>query len=180
MCPVIRAFLIRINDSAVWSDNLHRTNVLLPLIPRIVGTRNPELLSKRMFFLVNWAVKTIAPLILKELGFKINVVKLESLADIVDCESANAANVAVAAIVAKSNFLTSRGDLTAVRTTFYTVINATYSASNYSASANSVANADWAGDYAAAVINTAVWTADLKEKIVVEVVKVLDQLLDIR
>ena len=175
VCPVIRAFLIRVNDSAIWSDDLHRTNVLLPLIPRIVGTNNPELLSKRMFFLVNWAVKTIAPLILRWQYFEDHAETFESLKDIVDYESANVAYAA--AIVAKSDFLASGGDSTAVCDTLYNVANATYCAFTYSA--NAVDTAAWAADYVANVVNTKSF-ADLKEKIVVEVVKVLDQLLDIR
>ena len=175
MCPVIRSFLIRINDSPIWSDDLHRTNVLLPLIPRIVGTNNPELLSKRMFFLVNWSVKTIAPLILRWQYFEDHAETFESLKDIVDYESANVAYAA--AIVAKSNFLASGGDSIAGSSTLDNVANATYCAFTYSA--NAVDTAAWAAVYAANAVITEPF-ADLKEKIVVEIVEVLDQLLDIR
>ena len=170
VCPVIRAFLIRINDSAVWSNDLHRTNVLLPLIPRIVGTRNPELWSKRMFFLVNWSVKTITPLILKELGFKINAVKLESLADIVDYESANAANVAIA------------GTYGAVANAVYNAIGAAAAACTDTWVANAIYNATRSATCSATIIKGAYTVAseDLKEKIVVELITILDQLLDVK
>ena len=164
VCPVIRAFLIRINDNAIWSDDLHRTNVLLPLIPRIVGTNNPKLLLKRMFFLVNWSVKIIAPLILRWQNFENRAEILESLKDIVDYESASAAGAAAAAVA-------------------YAAANAAYNVATAANAASyaAAAIATNATFYAAAVCSVDdVDDADLKEKIVVEVVKILDQLLNIR
>ena len=166
VCPVIRSFLININDSAIWSNDLHRTNVLFPLIPRIVDTNNPELLLKRMFFLVNWAVKTIAPLILRERGFENHAVTFESLGDIVDHESVNAANVAVAGIYGAVAF-------------------AAYNAIGAAAVA---CTGTWVGDAtrsatcSATIIKRAYTVAseDLKEKIVVELITILDQLLDVK
>ena len=182
VCPVIRAFLIRVNDSAIWSDDLHRTNVLLPLIPRIVGTNNPELLLKRMFFLVNWSVKTIAPLILRWQNFEDHAEKLESLKDIVDYESANAANAVARCIarpIATYNYVV-------VDCVVRAIVSVTTNAANATNSYVVVGDATAAATAAANVVNVVhppicyVGVAQFKEKIVVEVVKVLDQLLDIK
>ena len=59
VCPVIQRFLIKVNDSYIWKDDLHRTQTLLPLIPRIVDTNNPDLLMKRCFLLTNWVFKVV-------------------------------------------------------------------------------------------------------------------------
>ena len=187
VCPVIRAFLIRVNDSAIWSDDLHRTNVLLPLIPRIVGTNNPKLLLKRMFFLVNWAVKTIAPLILKEQGLKIHAEKLESLADIVDYKSSRIAQTVANAAAdaaydgdaaykaAYDSDATYRAASAAADSAVYA---ATYAV--YAVDAVVAVYADYPVYVVASVADVAT-NADLKKKIVVvEVVKILDQLLNIR
>ncbi len=59
-CPVLTSYGITLNDK-LPDDQRQR---LKPLIPKLVGTRNPELEQKRMFFLLDKAVRVFTPIAL--------------------------------------------------------------------------------------------------------------------
>jgi len=102
-CPVVRAYLIRLNDSRVWDNDEQRTEMLTPLIPLLVNTRNKDLELKRAFMLADFAVRKIAPIALRFAGLEAEAAKLESLSEIVDEPTARAAVAAAARWAAASS-----------------------------------------------------------------------------
>lgn len=66
VCPVIRSYCIRINDSLrLWANNADRKDVLAPLIPFLMGTRSsPAAESARARIFVLAAAREIVPLYL--------------------------------------------------------------------------------------------------------------------
>jgi hypothetical protein len=79
VCPVIGAFL------RSWNDGLpdeERTTLLLPLLPRIVGTRNPALEKRRALMAADWLVRTYTPAWLRLAGLTDQAAPLESLPEI--------------------------------------------------------------------------------------------------
>jgi hypothetical protein len=106
-CSVLRAFLIRLNDSNLWRGDSHRTEVLMPFVSRLAGTKNTELMMKRVFVLVDWSVRTIAADAMERArfdGHEVHAGKLRAV-EIVDAATADAAihAAADAAIYAASH-----------------------------------------------------------------------------
>jgi hypothetical protein len=82
-CPVITTFMISWND-ALLSDE-ERTRLLLPLIPKIVGTRGSEALeSRRATMAADWLVRTHAPAWLRLAGLTAEADALAGLPEITD------------------------------------------------------------------------------------------------
>jgi hypothetical protein len=99
-CPVIRRFLIRLNDSDVWDSDRQRTEMLSPLIPLLIDSLNPELIQKRALMLADFAVRKIAPISLRRAKQDASAAMLEALPEIVDELTARTAAVAAVAAVA--------------------------------------------------------------------------------
>lgn len=79
VCPVIGAFL------RSWNDDLpddERTALLLPLLPKIVGTRNPALAERRSLMAADWLVRTHTPAWLDLAGLTAQAESLRSLPEI--------------------------------------------------------------------------------------------------
>lgn len=79
VCPVIGAFL------RSWNDDLpddERTALLLPLVPAIVGTRNPALAERRSLMAADWLVRTHTPAWLDLAGLTAQAESLRSLPEI--------------------------------------------------------------------------------------------------
>lgn len=79
-CPVIGAFLRSWNDSL---PNNERNELLLPLIPRLVGTRGSKALEERRSLMaVDWIVRTHTPAWLRLAGLTVQADALSSLPEI--------------------------------------------------------------------------------------------------
>lgn len=79
--PVIAAFM------RAWNDGLpsdgERARLLLPLIPRLVGTRGSEALEhRRSLMAADWLVRTQTPAWLRLAGLTAQAVSLETLPEI--------------------------------------------------------------------------------------------------
>ena len=80
-CPVISAFL------RAWNDGLpsdaERDRLLKPLIPKLVGTRNPDLEALRSLMAADWLVRTHTPAWLRLAGLTKQAESLEQLPEII-------------------------------------------------------------------------------------------------
>ena len=100
-CPVLTEWGIIANDS--MGDDL-RNELLGPLAQRLVGTRStPEVERRRMFLLVDHAVRVAAPQTLEAAGLTKEAATLRGLAEIVDEYTARAAADAANAAVRAAN-----------------------------------------------------------------------------
>ena len=90
-CPVLASFGRSLNDA--MPDDETRA-ILLPLIPLLVGTRDPEKEQARAFFLADSAVRLFAPIALDAAGLLTLAHTLRYLPAIVDTETARAAESA--------------------------------------------------------------------------------------
>lgn len=73
-CPVISAFLRSWND-ALQTDT-DRDRLLKPLIPKLIGTRNPKLEERRALMAADWLVRVNTPAWLRLAGLTVSAVKL--------------------------------------------------------------------------------------------------------
>jgi len=79
VCPVIGAFL------RSWNDGLpdaERTTLLLPLLPKLVGTRNPAMEERRSLMAADWLVRTHTPAWLDLAGLTAQAQSLRTLPEI--------------------------------------------------------------------------------------------------
>jgi hypothetical protein len=183
-CPVIRAFLISINDSSIWESDDERTAALSPFIMRLANTRDMSKELKRAYLLVDWGVRTIAADALELMGLVEQSQKLRAIAEIVDVQSANAARDAAAyAVDAAARVYSVRA---AARAAAY-VAYASAARAAAAATADADAAAAAAADAAAAATDAAA-TADAdaaayadsdKSKIVGQVVEIIEKLLSV-
>jgi len=89
VCPVIGAFMRSRNDNL--PDDESRTRLLLPLIPKIIGTRaTPEVERARAYMALDWLARECAPAWLDAAGLSEHAAALRALAPIMDKESAKA------------------------------------------------------------------------------------------
>ena len=79
-CPVIGAFLRAWNDG-LETDEL-RDELLKPLIPRLVGTKNPDLEEKRAMMAADWLVRVHTPAWLRLAGLTAQAERLAGLPEI--------------------------------------------------------------------------------------------------
>lgn len=93
-CRVIRSFLIRLNDSSLWRNDDHRTEVLMPFVSRLAGTKNPDLTQQRLYILADWAIRTIAADAMDIAKLPEQAAKLRSLSEVCDIPTANSAKTA--------------------------------------------------------------------------------------
>ena len=100
VCPVIRAFAIRVNDAKWWKDDAERTVVLRPFVDKIIGTADKDKLQARAFLVADAAVRSFAPMALDAIGHTEDAQKLRTLPPVVDRQSANAAKAAANAAYA--------------------------------------------------------------------------------
>ena len=56
-CPFVSELLIRFNDSLLFKTDEQRTEVLTPFIDKIIGSRNNDLLDKRIDIYLLWLAK---------------------------------------------------------------------------------------------------------------------------
>ena len=81
-CPVITAFLVNWNDALSDTD---RTRLLVPLIPKVVGTRgSAALANRRATMAVDWFIRVQTPAWLRLAGLTTQAEKLEAFPEIVD------------------------------------------------------------------------------------------------
>ena len=87
-CPVIATFI------RAWNDALHegtRTALLLPLVPRLVGTRaNGEIELRRALMAADWMVRVNAPSWLRLAGLRFEAESLALFTEITSLENASA------------------------------------------------------------------------------------------
>ena len=81
-CPVISVFIRSWND-ALRSD-ADRDRLLKPLIPRLIGTRNPALEQKRSLMAADWLVRVNTPAWLRLAGLDFHADALANLPEITD------------------------------------------------------------------------------------------------
>jgi len=88
-CPVIASAVQVINDRI--HDTAERTALLVPLLPRVVGTRaGAEIELKRTFIAADYAVRVLAPIGLRACGLTEIADRLATLSPIVDEKTADA------------------------------------------------------------------------------------------
>jgi hypothetical protein len=87
-CPVIRAFVVRWNDTL--PDNESRNRLIRPLVPRIVGTRSTQdVETRRAYLATDWLVRVCAPAWLDiTLALRTHAEALRALPEICDPASA--------------------------------------------------------------------------------------------
>src|SRR3990167_8767596 len=96
-CRVLTAFCIGINDRA--PDDIRQR--LIPYIPRLIGTRSTRAIElRRMYLLVDVAVREFAPIAMEHGGRKAQAAKLRTLPPIIDRTTAKIAAAAAAAAAA--------------------------------------------------------------------------------
>jgi hypothetical protein len=82
-CPVIAAFMRSWNDGL--SSDAERNRLLLPLIPKLVGTRSSEAdEQRRATMAADWMIRTYTPTWLRLAKLEQQAVALESMPEIVD------------------------------------------------------------------------------------------------
>ena len=87
VCPVIAAFMRSWNDAL--PDEL-RTETLLPLIPKMIGTKASHATQvRRAYVLADGAVRVFAPAALRAAGIDGSAQELEKLPEIVDATTAS-------------------------------------------------------------------------------------------
>jgi hypothetical protein len=92
-CPVIASVVRRLNDARGMTDELRR-ELLVPLIPKLLGTRASDaVMVRRAFLAVDFAVREGAPAALDTGGFGDHAARLRALPEIIDRDSARAAQV---------------------------------------------------------------------------------------
>jgi hypothetical protein len=79
VCPVIGAFLRSWNDSLPDGD---RTALLLPLLPKVLNTRNPALEERRSLMAADWLVRVHTPAWLRLAKLTDQAALLEALPEI--------------------------------------------------------------------------------------------------
>jgi hypothetical protein len=138
---VLGAYGINLNDK--MPDQL-RDSLLKPLVPLIVGTRDPENEQKRAEFLAMWAVNKIVPIALRANGFEKHALACERAGDLKAAK--NAANAAANAATYAADAAYAAANAAANATA-----NATAYAAAYAAYATAYAAANAADIWAVAV-----------------------------
>ena len=104
-CPVIAAFVRRLND-AMPNDDI-RTSLLLPLVPRLIGTRStPEIELRRGYLAADFAARAAAPAALRAAGLDEEAQTLELLPEVVDHTATEAASAAAKAATSAAERVT--------------------------------------------------------------------------
>jgi hypothetical protein len=86
-CPVIARAMIRLNDRI--RDDATRTELLRPLLPKIIGSRaTREVQIKRAYVAADMAVRVFAPLALEKRGHLKLAEKLRAVTEITDRDTA--------------------------------------------------------------------------------------------
>lgn len=100
-CPVIAAFVRRLNDAG-WSSDITRTEALRPYLPRLIGTRSTEreVEIRRGLHAADWAVRFCVPIALDRAGLFDYAVTLRGLSPITDATTAYAADAAASTAAA--------------------------------------------------------------------------------
>lgn len=101
VCPVIRRYAIRINDSALFATDAERTEMLMPFVDKLLDTKGSrDLMQRRAYLCADYAVRKFAPTALRARGYAEHAEKLESLEPAVDREGARVARDAARAYAA--------------------------------------------------------------------------------
>jgi hypothetical protein len=101
-CPVITRAVQSLNDRI--ADDKTRTEILSPLLPRIVGTRaSRDVMVRRGFVAADMAVRVFAPMALEARGRLDLAATLRACAPIVDIASARSARAAAVAAAAAAD-----------------------------------------------------------------------------
>jgi hypothetical protein len=83
VCPVITAFMVSWNDSLPSDEE--RTRLLLPLIPKLIGTRDSKALAnRRATMAADWLVRVHTPTWLRLAGLTAEADALANLPEIID------------------------------------------------------------------------------------------------
>ena len=86
-CPVIARAMIRLNDRI--SDAKLRTELLIPLLPRLIGSRaSREVMIKRGFVAADMAVRVFLPMALDARGLKAEAARWRDSEEVKDRSSA--------------------------------------------------------------------------------------------
>jgi hypothetical protein len=178
-CPVVSAAVRRLNDSI--TDDATRTELLRPLLPRLVGSRaSREVMVRRGFVAADFAVRVFAPMALEARGKPYLAASLRGCAPIVDRDTlwagrsaaANAANAAAAYAAKAANAAAAYAAKAA---------NAANAAAN---AANAAAAAAYAAAYAAAAAAAdaadAAEADDDRAEVYREAVRMIETMLDVR
>jgi hypothetical protein len=89
-CPVAASAIVRLNDG-IWDDR-RRTDLLLPLLPRLIGSRlQARGAQRRSWLAADWSLRRLAPIELEALGHHRQADHLRALPPVVDEPSATAA-----------------------------------------------------------------------------------------
>jgi chemotaxis protein histidine kinase CheA len=133
---VIAAFVRRLND-AMPNDDI-RTSLLLPLVPRLIGTRStPEIELRRGYLAADFAARAAAPAALRAAGLDEEAQTLELLPEVVDHTATEAASAAAKAATSAAERVT---DWATAKVT----AKATAKATDWAASKATAKATDWA------------------------------------
>jgi hypothetical protein len=90
-CPIIAGLVRHLND---WMRSVaDRQRVLLPIIPKLVGSRGFRALTcRRAYAVADWAVRDVLPAICDRHGWTQPAKRLRSLPEIVDVATSNRAS----------------------------------------------------------------------------------------
>lgn len=149
VCPVVRAFAIRVNDTAWWNNNTERTEVLRPFVDKIIGTADKEKTQLRASLVVDAAVRQFAPMAFEFIGQTEDAAKLRTLAPITDKKSAAAAYAAAANAVRYSLCFSVCATVRAAASAAYVVAQNIYAADGAAYAAKAVYAAEASADGAA-------------------------------
>ena len=96
-CPIASATIIVLNDG-IWDDQ-RRNDLLLPLLPAVVGSRGDvRNTQKRIFQAADWALRRFAPVELEALGRHRQAEFLRQLPAIIDVATARRSERVAAAV----------------------------------------------------------------------------------
>jgi hypothetical protein len=156
-CPVIAAFVRRLNDAM---PNAERDRLLLPVVPKLVGTRSTQDVELRRGYLAaDFAVRVAAPAALRAAALRAAGLDdaaraLESLPEVVDQDTALAAKAAARAAAedawtVAADWAATRAATAATRAADWAASKATARAAADAADAAEAAEAaDWGADTA--------------------------------
>ena len=144
VCPVIGAFVRNWNDSLSQSD---RDRILKPLLPLLLDTADPALLSARAWLATDWMCRVFAPAWLDKCGLAEHATRLRAHSPIVDDASAKAAQAELTAAESAAERAARSAELT---TTGNAALSVAVSAA-WNAASNAARSAAWSAALSVAV-----------------------------
>ena len=161
--PVIGDFVRSINDRM---NDGERNRILRPVLHHVMGTRTAsEDDRQRGFMCADWAVRVSVSILLRAVKFEEQAVQLESVAPIVDRESANKARLVAIEV---RRFVDKKWAAAANAAANAAAAAAEWAANATAAAAAAAAAAEWAAAAAANATAAAEWAAAANAAVLAE------------